>query len=299
MTVQGNLQPLFSDQQAAIRALGQVIPHVGRFNSFQELVTATEKLPEKFQDRSVDPEFTGTTSFNDAIRKARSGDIELGRKAEQMINELSDQGILSLGPSALGLDVVGMVPCVPAFLSGYPESMLAQVESTSIRAPIRVFAGIGAGGGVSTDAMLNRGIAITAFVLAMAAIRPVELYAYTCAVSSYDNAHLERYGIAWWPVDTRPVDLASVAFQVSHPSVHRVIGFSMADGLTEIRGGGRPLPCHGDRDAIEKVSRVVFGCEPQDVVIPRVTNPRNDPLIRNPTAWLKEVIQSHIDGAQV
>jgi hypothetical protein len=282
-----------------IASTGYKAPVVATYGSFTEFLADAAEIPRKFPRYAAEfgSSFGGNVdTWDHAIELARKGSQESGDQAVALMNELSEQGLFSVGPSQLGLDVVGMVPCVPAYLSGHPESMLTRVEGVGMTTPLRVYAGIGAGGYVTGEQLIARGVAITAFVLAMSAIRPVELYAFThtAAVESGQwNSPDSDHAMVVWPVATRPVDLTSVAHQLCHPSMHRVFGFTFSDVLHD-RHGGRPIPCGGSRDKIEQHARAMFNADAGDMVIPRATHGPDDPLISNPTAWLKEVLATHM-----
>lgn len=283
--------------EACLEKTGYPAPIVARWNSFHAFLDDASKIPVEYQREwtAIDPEtlaFQGNCKdWQQAVSMARRGNEEMGTKARGMMDQLSEQGLFSYGPSQLGLEVVGFAPCVPAYLTGHPESMFQMAEGKGLATPIRVFAGIGAGGWVSADTMLQRGVALTALVLALSTLRPVELYAFTNAC----NDTTKRPTICIWPVETRPVDLTSVAHQLSHASMHRVFAFGMADALWQRPAGGRPIPNDGRRDGIEQVARLALQAEPQDVVIPRATHGADDPLVTRPLEWLREVIATHVE----
>lgn len=264
------------------------MPHVHTYNSFGEYLEHAAKVPSQHRNSPID----GT--YSDFIGKARIGSHALGEQAQQKIDELDNEGLLSVGPSALGPSVVGFTPIVPAALIGHPESMLARTVISSNRSPIRILFGIGAGGWASEEAVRNRGIAITALILALQAFRPVEAWAWTA------NAHpsnSQQVSFRRWPIDMAPLDLASLAFQATHHDMHLSLGFSLSDWDNGTRGeNSHPFPYSGKRDFIAQVARVAFECEETDLVIPRAIGNSEDPLLNSPWEWLKETIEMHKSG---
>jgi hypothetical protein len=111
-------------------------------------------------------------------RYANGGTDELVPQAEALIAKI--QATLPETDSPCWtLDIGGAFPCVPAFLSGEPESMWSKHELQDERAPLRVYASMCCSASVGAEDMQRRGAGILAFVLLASRTRAVELYLYS------------------------------------------------------------------------------------------------------------------------
>src|SRR5207237_6907177 len=80
------------------------------------------------------------------------------------------------------LTYAGAFPCVPAYLSGEPESMWMLADSPTESSPVRIYICSTSSAGVSHADLLKRSCACLALVMLASRTRPVELYSYAhCA----------------------------------------------------------------------------------------------------------------------
>jgi len=120
--------------------------------------------------------------------------------------------------STLDLDVVGAIPCVPAYLAGSPECMYRQ---ETVQAPVEIVDLIvDVNGGASVDAadMMRRGVAVWVIirrmeaqgkrVRAIAAVN-VEAQKYRSQI----NIELKKEG--------RAIDASRLVYAVAHPAFFR------------------------------------------------------------------------------
>lgn len=141
----------------------------------------------------------------------RIGDITLAEKAEKFMEQLRVEGIMSVGLPMPSRAVTGAMTILPLYEAGIPNCMVTRRTSDvrGISTPINIYWDRFRSGAIGHgDAIINRGIAITAFAMAMSTIRPVNLY--MISVSCPHNAYPGMRGCYGGLVrmETRPLDLA-------------------------------------------------------------------------------------------
>ena len=236
-------------------------------------------IPARFHD-NFSSSFAGGT-FDQALNKLIHGDTHGLAKAQSIIDQMQDQQIFSLMSQSIVSDVVGFMPNVPNALMGAPKDMynIAQVEDETLVSPIKVFVETTVSGGLTHDELINRGVAIIAFVLAMNMVRPVELYvaSFGRTESSTENGAIVR-------IPTSPIDLDRAVYMLAG------VGYCRQLMFTTVCYQSNWPDSHGIPFA--RNCRDICKCEPHDVLIEG--GHLNDKLmLRDPIAWVKQMIEKH------
>src|SRR4029077_8682402 len=129
-------------------------------------------------DRSGDYNSWAGKQIKVAADILTKGSTEHLARAEQIISQLEIDDILTNAKPVLQSSVVGFIPNVPAVIAGRPDCMYNRgwIEEPNAVAPLSVYVETTVSAGVSDREIINRGIAVLAFVLAMESVRPVDLY---------------------------------------------------------------------------------------------------------------------------
>lgn len=229
-------------------------------------------------------DFNGHESYQQARENLLKGKLSVVPRANALMDKLAGDAI-ELSATQWEQSVAGFIPCVPAFLSGSPESMYRPTEVKSDRAPVRVFASVCVSAGIEADDLEKRGVAILALCQKLTAIRPVELYVY---------ADMGGTGWACIPcikVETSPLDLATATYATSSAGFLRQLCFVWAEQrgwCGEWAWGRSPTDAVG-----QSKTRKLLGLEENDLLIPG--GYATDPLITKPVEWLNKQIAKYTD----
>lgn len=127
---------------------------------------------------------------------------------------------------------VGFAPIVPAYLQGNPANMYAKQREidNSIQGAIKVYCDIASIASIKGKDMRVRGEAVSAMVMALQAIRPVEVY---CCVTTGENYTGINTTLTAIRLGTRPINQARIQAALAEPvlargflyDVHQKIGF--------------------------------------------------------------------------
>ena len=252
------------------------------YESIGDFAAELDRLPSEQKTRMSASGFNGNETFAQARQSLVKGKLDVVPRADALMTKLAGDAI-ELGHTQWEQSVAGFIPCVPAYLSGSPESMYRPVEVQSDRAPVRVFASVCVSAGISTDNLEKRGIAILALCQKLTSIRPVELYLY---------ADMGGSGWACIPcikVETSPLDLSTATYALSGAAFLRQLCFAWAHERgweTEWAWGRDP----NSSDAQSK-TRKLLGLEDTDLLIPG--GYADDPIIKKPVEWLNKQISKY------
>ena len=282
--------------------------NVETFDSPEAYADYLEQLPLDIRSREYSYGSHYSDNYRDekfkcAIKGLRYGDIELAEQAEKFMNELKHEGLLSIGLPMPSRAVVGATTILPLYEAGIPNCMVTR-DMSNLRgrnAPLNVYWDRFRSAAVSnTKFIIKRGIAITAFVMAMSTIRPVNLYMISC--SNPNNADWSERGIfgSIVRVETKPLDLARATwmFTNSEWSSHLTwMGvrhrFHEATGKTaDWMVGPMHLRMLPDSDEYAQEHREVLDMSKDDIFIYGMH--RDDTLSwTDPVAWVKQMIEKH------
>jgi hypothetical protein len=173
------------------------------------------------QSHENDDDWAGC-SFNDAVRLATYGWPE-GVKGVQAA--LSAIGSVDTLP-AWELDVAGVFPCIPAYLSGSPVAMYAPVETDGAPRRIALCVTMSASYTVEAQARFRFAAALSqvASDLTAAGI-DVAVYSFEVSTDRDDKRHCIGVAVREFG---EPFDLTRVAFS-GHPAFHRRLRFALCE----------------------------------------------------------------------
>jgi hypothetical protein len=227
----------------------------------------------------------------DTMRFCREGNDRLVPEAEKLIERFAAE--LDTSRAAWLPDIAGAYPVVPEFLAGNPECMRRRQVVASEVAPLNIYVNIGASYALDPHEIMARGTAILAFVLAMARVRPIALYAYVAAVDGYKDGE-ESLFVA--PVNTAPLDVATAAYALTSPAMGRAVACSIIrQDQSDSRYLKWPRGWREDRAAYNKKLLAEMGGDPENSLLIDCAF-SGDALIRQPEAWLKEQIAKFHNG---
>lgn len=232
----------------------------------------------------------GGGDWDQVINKLITGDTTCLAQAQKIIDQMQDQQIFSTSMLALKNDVVGFIPNVGNALMGVPDDMynIAYNEDESITSPIRIFVETTVSAGVGHKELVNRGVAILAFVLAMNVIRPIEIYAVSAGRASKNTIIVTK-------IISAPMDLARATWMLTSEGYARMIAFAAMckacdqDHYSYIGWNWNSSPT--EKDYITKM-RLELDCQPTDILM--AGGYLFDKLMLNdPIAWVKQMIEKH------
>lgn len=267
-----------------------------RFDSPEEYLMWHKETPREYINWSHRnwreyEDFCGCLSFHQALHKLENGDLTCANAAKKIIDQMSDQEVFNSGHIVTQPDIVGFMPLVPAVIAGLPYNMLTRKAShiESTLTPISIYYATSVSGAVSTQQIMNRGVAAIALTMALSVIRPVELYAvYGNDISSARKANGLCIKIA-----SKPFDLSRAAWILTSPAFPRRLGFTATARMNNFIGN-TSVPwawdLHPRNDGYSAAWRDMLGCEDTDIFI--TGGHINDTLMQdNPVAWVKLMIE--------
>ena len=193
--------------------------------------------------------------------------------------------------------VAGAFPDIPAFLSGQPLNMRMRTKVQTESAPIAIMVDLGISGGISAQQVRNRGIAILALTRALAAHRPVELWALDFGAadeggSSFGRSSKSNAVCVAAKIETSPLDLAAASYALTHPAFVRQVLFGLETHYHDFVGGwpfslGRALT----RMEMEMLLRPVFTHVQETLALPGLH--LADQSMNDPEGWLRKQLAEH------
>ena len=178
--------------------------------------------------------------YRDIVRFGREGWPEGARKASELATRIVDRLVVSPGASEslhYDYDVTGMSFDMGEVLAGTPEAWLACKPFDDKKA-VHIVANIDASGGIPTDVMVNRGVAVSALALAL------QTKGYAVTVDVVTGASNQRIRVADATSGSQ-LDLDRVVFALGHPGFFRhLTGFAYEGRKFNLSGGkwGRQHP---------------------------------------------------------
>lgn len=242
----------------------------------------------------------GTMDY--AINALEHGDTSNFSAVQKIMDKIELADLFTDSIPVLEPTVAGFVPNVPAAIAGHPESMFRRgfIESPSILAPINIYVEISVSAGVTHTQLLQRGIAILAFVLAMERVRPIELYAVSL-MSDRTGTRIAHGSIV--KIASKPMDIGRAVWMLTAPAYLRQLGFATSHCLAQnndcdgwaISGDG---PTH---HSYETKMRQYMQMQPDDVFMKGgylFDNMKGGYLFDNlmltdPVAWVTKMIAEH------
>lgn len=173
------------------------------------------------------PHFTGVVQKADAYRLLREGYPEGCKRMRAILDGLQSNIILETTNDIFTPDVQGCAPNVEAFVQGIPEDMfvISQIEATAPPSYLNVQFELAYLAYITTEQVMLGGAVVFA---AMEALR-----AQGCNVSAMLSFSVESFeGNHHWQCTVpmpNNLDMDTFSFLLSHPSVLRIIVFSIME----------------------------------------------------------------------
>lgn len=226
-------------------------------------------------DKTVD------TSVNYAIKHPSKKNKDIIERSLAKIESLNEESLWKR-------DVAGEIPIVPSFISGDPACMRYRTRSSSVTAPVRVFAPASTQAGVTSDQFAFYTGATLGAVLAIARTRPVELHMFSAVEATAKDPGRSAGSFIVWKI---PTDYFSVDFaaSMSDMSVGTAIGcHSLASKALGFFGNfhfSMKPQCQVSMD----LTRQALQLDEQDVLLPEVNRAVNwDEQLKNILDCAKE-----------
>jgi hypothetical protein len=247
-----------------------------------------------FCDRSVPSESSyrmrgeagwyGGDNFETIRDKTIAGDVSVVPQSDKLLAQFEQYSFASARNVVID-DVVGAIPNVQAFLSGSPMSMRRKVKAQSDTAPVAVVIDLVSSASITAAQILQRGIALLAFVRAISMRRPVELW-----VSNGLDADGRKNAVwAFARIDTTPLELAHACYALSCVGVARALCYGMSEALHGYQGTYPYDDAQLTRKHYAEIVRSALPHVTDVVAIPVIL--ASDPLLHNPTAWVRDQLE--------
>lgn len=192
--------------------------------------------------------------------------------------------------------VCGGAPNVGAFLAGSPVAMRRRERTASELAPLTVFCDVVASAGIKAQDMQKRGVALLALVRALGAVRPVTVYAVGGGQASDDGD-----AFALVKIDVATLDLSRSAFFLGHPAYPRALLYTacaVSNGIRLKAKGERGILhwAWSDHKAYLMHGHAMWAAAagvPVEESIWLAPPHLSDPAIKDPVAWVKDMLAQH------
>jgi hypothetical protein len=262
------------------------------FDSIGEIATYAEQS-EQFASGSkkVGSRWTGFESLEDAIERARSGDLSRVAKSDEYLSKLETLIGFETRKFRTIDDVAGGVPNVPAMLAGHPMAMRRRARVASEQAPLTVVIDTTSSASVPADKLTERGAALLAFIRVVSAVRPVTLW-MACGLGATPTVA----SILAYQIDTAPIDLARSAHVACSTAWTRSALYASCSNLYGALIGGWPF---GDVGAWRRNAAMLLkqalGVD-EVMFLPPVFGDELE--VTKPDQWLKEMVAKYGRAAE-
>lgn len=272
------------------------------FDSLADLKAFTR--PAMTHEPSQGGFWYGGITGEQSVAMLTTGDTACVAEAERMLTQFD----LHMATSGRQLDLspAGFMPCVPVYIGGEPECMYDLVDCESDASPMKIIVNPTSSAGVDADTLRQRGTIILAAVMALAAVRPVQLEVM-CMMDSAKTFQLPpaagtskrrlcSVSMMRVAINSAPLDLASAGYALSHPGFVRHVLYGLcvdqfgASGSWPRVDGATMSNTRGE--ATEVVTLELLGEDPaQTLLIPAVY--LHDPIVNEPKRWVSEVLAKY------
>lgn len=152
--------------------------------------------------------------------------------------------------------------------------------------------------GVKHSQLLQRGVSILAFAMAMAALRPIELYAVNIAAPRTSKHYNADFAVGHvTKIQTSPIDLGRASWIFTSPDYCRVLAFSSMYRELNTRGNG-DVKWAWDRQPTDKIyinlMKEMLGLTLEDVFIPGGCL-GDTKMLQDPVTWVKGMVALHTE----
>lgn len=205
-----------------IRHFGSILD----WANYSEKDQSTDAIPQMRSSVMMHSDFTGCTNKAQSYHLLKTGYPEGLQRMRSILESIHNTITLVSPQYEFSNDIEGSSPDVQAYIEGRPDDMffLSPVEKDAPPSFISLQLDMTANAGISTTQMSWAGATIFA---AMECLR-----AQGCAVSLLLTHTTQSYSDSIWqsqmPIPNN-IDLDSLSFLLTHPSVLRVIVFSIME----------------------------------------------------------------------
>ncbi len=171
------------------------------------------KIARKAQRENMDnPSWAGGT-YDDALRKCKTGDVQYADRAAPFVTDYSNVAIREYAIDMdYGREPGGMID-MAAYNAGEPDFMYGPTYTHTDRAPIAITLDQWIWSGINPSEIERRGIAAIALAQALSLFRPVMLY--TVLANRHEPSRTDCVQII--PAPTAPLDLARCGYMLAAP----------------------------------------------------------------------------------
>lgn len=178
----------------------------------------------------------------------------------------------------------GAYPVIGDYLAGSPECMRRMQYRDIDTTGIRVLVDTTSSAGVNAKQLFKRGLTIGAFIRALSAIRPVELF---MAVTGDGRGGVSA---ALIQLPANPLDISVCAWALGSQRLTRGFGYEFIRATNGFSGGW-PWGQY-DHHRVTNQLRSFLRMEAADVYIPPIN--LDDALIKNPYKWLDAQLRTYL-----
>lgn len=181
----------------------------------------------------------GTPSFDAAMHLAVHGDPVIRDKMDAAVAKLQPEQAIEWEFAP-----VGVLPCIPAYAAGTPESMMYPVEVERQTRIARICVNISTSASVNPQSIINRGAAIVALIdrLQIEGWR-IELSVVWMGLVSCNHNDTMSYRVVVKQAH-EPIDMDRISFALAHPSMVRRIMFRVHETVLPYMDQGYGSPRH-------------------------------------------------------
>lgn len=265
-----------------------------RFDSLGEVCQYVKASP--YTHRSgLRYDFAGCTSQREGAEYVLKGASERDCQPAMDLIAKIDVGIHGRKRNEWTPDVFGAYPMVPDVLAGMPLNMRHKRQVESELSPISVYIDVGVSGGVSQAQLVSRGAACAALVMALAELRPVELYAVWAGMTPGSR---ETVAIAV-KQDVNPVSVPHIVSVFASPQFPRCNMFTVCAAYAKTNDlGGLPFGWGSipGTDTYAAYMRAAMGMAEQDIFIPGGYLYEAGEMLSDPVGWVNKYLADQRDA---
>ena len=225
-----------------------------------------------------DASWWGGDSMSTLLDKCIAGEEKHIGAANAMLEQLRDE--IEIERPQWGFSQAGAFADVPAFLAGEVECMRRLHSDPSVTAPVRIYFDPTSSAVLSADALMKRGTAALALAMALAQIRPVELWTFSDIEAKGDDLSL-----ICAKIQTNPLMLSEACFALCNPGYARALTYGLAEVRTGFTGGWGFGENHMGAAARSQMMREALRADPNDVVIAGAHC--EDELVHDPLGFIR------------
>lgn len=233
-------------------------------------------LPAASHDAAGSSSWTNYESWSTALNKASHGDDTYASMADKLLDQISDLSdgvpVREWVPSPFGA-----YPIVPEFLAGLPTPMRVMSPSGEL-SPVKVVVSTTCSGGIETETMTRRGVAVLALVMKLQAVRPVDLF---LLVEGNVRGREDLFQLI--RIDTKPLSIAHACFAMANVAFARSLTYAHMKHYHKWDGGWTKSYRSSD---YESIVRTACGFGPDDLWIRSAF--LHDTMLSNPVKWVND-----------